>query len=118
MEIEFGEALLLIGALLATAAALSGLMRGTVLSIGAKLLFPELGWAEAFLLGAVLAPTDPVVASAVVTARRVPELVRHTLNLESGLNGGLALPFVLFFLVLASPGGDAAGEGLDLLGEA
>ena len=33
---------------------------------------------------------------------RVPSRVRHTLNLESGLNDGLALPFVLFFLVLAT----------------
>jgi NhaP-type Na+/H+ or K+/H+ antiporter len=66
----------------------------------------------------VLTPTDPVVTSAVVTAQRVPALVRHTLNLESGLNDGLALPFVLFFLALAQPGGDAGGEGLKVLGEA
>jgi NhaP-type Na+/H+ or K+/H+ antiporter len=44
--------------------------------------------------------------------------VRHTLNLESGLNDGLALPFVLFFLVLASPGGDAGTEAAKLAGEA
>ena len=46
----------------------------------------------------------------------MPESVRHTLNLESGLNDGLALPFVLFFIVLASPGGDAGQEALELLG--
>jgi NhaP-type Na+/H+ or K+/H+ antiporter len=88
-----------------------------LLAVFAKLLFPELGWAECFLLGAVLSPTDPVVTSSVVTMRRVPALVRHTLNLESGLNDGLALPLVLFFLVLAAPGGDAAQSALDLLGE-
>ena len=44
--------------------------------------------------------------------------VRHTLNLESGLNDGLALPFVLFFLVLASSGGDAGAEAAKLVGEA
>jgi NhaP-type Na+/H+ or K+/H+ antiporter len=59
-----------------------------------------------------------VVTSAVVTAQRVPARIRHTLNLESGLNDGLALPFVLFFLVLAAPGGDAGNEALKLLGEA
>jgi sodium/hydrogen antiporter len=191
MEIGFGAALLLVGLLLAVAAALSGVMRGTVLSISvlavglgiglakagvvsvhaddptvvelielaliltlfsdgmfvdrellamhwgpparaitiampitlvllalvAHLLFP-LTWAEAFLLGAVLSPTDPVVTSSVVTARRVPAVVRHTLNLESGLNDGLALPFVLFFLVLSVAGGDAGGEAATLLGEA
>ena len=58
------------------------------------------------------------MTSAVVTSQRVPERVRHTLNLESGLNDGLALPFVLFFLVLATPGGDAGSEGAKLLGEA
>jgi sodium/hydrogen antiporter len=89
-----------------------------LLALGAKALFPDLSWAEAFLLGAVLSPTDPVVSSTVVTAQRVPALIRHTLNLESGLNDGLALPFVLFFLVLATPGGDAGAEALELLGEA
>ena len=89
-----------------------------LLALAAKALFPDLSWAEAFLLAAVLSPTDPVVTSAVVTSRLVPSKVRHTLNLESGLNDGLALPFVLFFLVLASPGGDAATEGMKLIGEA
>jgi NhaP-type Na+/H+ or K+/H+ antiporter len=89
-----------------------------LLALAAKLLFPDLSWAEAFLLAAVLSPTDPVVTSAVVTSRLVPSKVRHTLNLESGLNDGLALPFVLFFLVLASPGGDAGAEALMLVGEA
>jgi sodium/hydrogen antiporter len=89
-----------------------------LLALAAKALFPELSWAEAFLLGAVLSPTDPVVTSVVVTSRLVPSAVRHTLNLESGLNDGLALPFVLFFLVLASPGGNAGTEAAKLLGEA
>jgi NhaP-type Na+/H+ or K+/H+ antiporter len=192
MEIGFGEALLIVGALLTVVAALSGLMRGTVLStavlsillgivlaeaevvtvdvsdagvfelielaliltlisdglvverellsrhwgptaralviampatlgllaLGAKVLFPALSWPEAFLLGAVLTPTDPVVTSSIVTAKGVPAKIRHTLNLESGLNDGLALPFVLFFLVLAGSGGDAGSEALELTGEA
>jgi NhaP-type Na+/H+ or K+/H+ antiporter len=192
MGIGFGDAVLLFGGLLAVVAALSGLMRGTVLSasvlsvvlgivlaatgvvevevgdpsivqlielaliltlfsdgmfverellrrhwspvarslmiampitmgllaVAAKALFPDLDWAEAFLLAAVLSPTDPVVTSAVVTSKLVPSAVRHTLNLESGLNDGLALPFVLFFLVLASPGGDAGSEAAKLFGEA
>ena len=54
-----------------------------------------LGWLEACLLGALLSPTDPVLSSSVVTNPRVPRLVRHSLNLESGLNDGLALPAVL-----------------------
>ncbi len=88
-----------------------------LLALVAKLLFGELTWTEAFLLGAVLSPTDPVVTSTVVTSRRVPALIRHTLNLESGLNDGLALPIVLFFLVLATHEGGALGEAGNLLGE-
>jgi sodium/hydrogen antiporter len=83
----------------------------------ARVLFPQLDWAEDFLLGAILSPTDPVVTSSVVTSERVPAAVRHALNLESGLNDGLALPIVLFLLVLAGPAGHAAREGLHVLGK-
>jgi sodium/hydrogen antiporter len=55
----------------------------------------DLGWTESFLVGALLSPTDPVLSSSVVTNPRVPRKVRHSLNLESGLNDGLALPPVL-----------------------
>jgi sodium/hydrogen antiporter len=55
----------------------------------------DLGWTESFLVGALLSPTDPVLSSSVVTNPRVPRLIRHSLNLESGLNDGLALPAVL-----------------------
>jgi NhaP-type Na+/H+ or K+/H+ antiporter len=54
-----------------------------------------LTWTEALLLGALLSPTDPVLSSAVVNDPRVPGIIRHSLNLESGLNDGLALPAVL-----------------------
>jgi sodium/hydrogen antiporter len=56
-----------------------------------------LDWLESALLGALLSPTDPVLSSSVVTNPRLPRLVRHSLNLESGLNDGLALPAVLAF---------------------
>jgi sodium/hydrogen antiporter len=55
----------------------------------------DLSWTECFLVGALLSPTDPVLSSAVVTNPRVPRVIRHSLNLESGLNDGLALPPVL-----------------------
>jgi NhaP-type Na+/H+ or K+/H+ antiporter len=66
----------------------------------------DLGWTESFLLGALLAPTDPVLSSAVVTNPRVPRLIRHSLNLESGLNDGLALPAVLALIAAAESDGD------------
>jgi sodium/hydrogen antiporter len=62
-----------------------------------------LSWTESFLVGALLSPTDPVLSSSVVTNPRVPRLVRHSLNLESGLNDGLALPAVLALAAVLSP---------------
>jgi len=69
-------------------------LTAALVAVAAKLL-TDLDWTEAFLLGALLSPTDPVLSSSVVTNPRVPRLVRHSLNLESGLNDGLALPAVL-----------------------
>jgi sodium/hydrogen antiporter len=64
----------------------------------------DLGWTESFLVGALLSPTDPVLSSAIVNNPNVPRLIRHSLNLESGLNDGLALPAVL--ALIASAAGD------------
>ena len=66
-------------------------------------LVTDLTWTEAFLLGALLSPTDPVLSSSVVTNPRVPRVIRHSLNLESGLNDGLALPAVLAFAAALNP---------------
>ena len=63
----------------------------------------DLDWTQSFLLGALLSPTDPVLSSSVVTNPRVPRVVRHSLNLESGLNDGLALPAVLAFAYALDP---------------
>jgi NhaP-type Na+/H+ or K+/H+ antiporter len=65
-----------------------------------------LPWAESLLLGAVLAPTDPVFASALVGNEKVPARLRHLLNVESGVNDGLALPFVILFLAVAADSDD------------
>ena len=64
----------------------------------AAVAMTDLSWTEAFLLGALLSPTDPVLSSSVVTNPRVPRFIRHSLNLESGLNDGLALTAVLALL--------------------
>ncbi len=60
-----------------------------------------LDWPTAFLVGAILSPTDPVFAAALVGRTDVPLRLRRLLNVESGLNDGLALPFVLIFLATA-----------------
>ncbi len=75
-----------------------------IVALAAKAL-TDLSWSECLLLGALLSPTDPVLSSHVVTNPRVPQVVRHSLNLESGLNDGLALPAVVAFAAVLTPGG-------------
>jgi len=60
-----------------------------------------LPWLESFLIGAVLSPTDPVLAAATVSRQEVPRRLRQLLNVESGLNDGLALPIVIVLLTVA-----------------
>ncbi|MEM6792557.1 MAG: cation:proton antiporter [Acidobacteriota bacterium] len=61
-------------------------------------LFPQLTFWEAALLATVLAPTDAALGQAVVSSPKVPIRIRQALNVESGLNDGIALPLVLVFL--------------------
>jgi len=65
-----------------------------------------LDWTSALLLGAVLSPTDPVFAAALVGNDSVPARLRHLLNVESGVNDGLALPFVVVLLAAAEGSSD------------
>jgi NhaP-type Na+/H+ or K+/H+ antiporter len=74
-----------------------------LLVAGVTKLLTDLSWSESLLLGALLSPTDPVLSSSVVTNPRVPRVLRHSLNLESGLNDGLALPAVLAFVAVLDP---------------
>ncbi len=67
-----------------------------------------LPWLESFLLGAALSPTDPVFASAIVGRPEVPPRLRYLLNVESGVNDGLALPVVLVLLAAAGAEAEAA----------
>jgi len=61
-----------------------------------------LPWAESLLIGAVLSPTDPVFAAAIVGRAEVPARLRRLLNIESGLNDGLALPIVIAMLAIVN----------------
>ncbi|MGZ4930941.1 MAG: cation:proton antiporter domain-containing protein [Halobacteriota archaeon] len=68
----------------------------------AALLFTNLTIWQAAIIGAVLAPTDAGLGQAIVTSERVPLRIREALNVESGLNDGGAVPFLLVFLALAA----------------
>jgi sodium/hydrogen antiporter len=75
--------------------------------IGISLLtkaFTPLDWTASFLVGAILSPTDPVFAAAIIGRSDVPARLRRLLNVESGLNDGLALPVVIVLIAVASNG--------------
>lgn len=91
--------MLLVGLPLAIAA-------GTLL---ATQLFPSFLFWEAALLAALLAPTDAALGQVVVSAKVVPVRIRQAINVESGLNDGIALPAVLLFAALASAEYAASG---------
>ncbi len=67
----------------------------------AFILFPQEGIGFALLIGAILAPTDAALGLAIFTNPRVPVRIRRALNVESGLNDGIATPFVTLFTALA-----------------
>lgn len=69
-----------------------------------------LPWAQSLLIGAVLSPTDPVFAAAIVGRDEVPRRLRRLLNVESGLNDGLALPVVVVLLAVVGGGPVPAGR--------
>jgi NhaP-type Na+/H+ or K+/H+ antiporter len=74
------------------------MVAGAAVAMG---LLPEITIWEAALVAVVLAPTDAALGAAVVNDPRVPESIRQTLNVESGLNDGLALPVLTLVLALA-----------------
>ena len=91
----------------------AGLLLTLVLGgLFALLLFPELSLAEAGILSAILAPTDAGLGQVIVASEKVPLRVREALNVEAGLNDGLAVPFLLCFMAKASP--DAGGGHVGL----
>lgn len=85
----------------------------------AYLMFPDIGWAAAALVATILAPTDLALGLAVVTSKTVPVRIRRALNVESGLNDGIATPFVTLFIT-AVAAKESLGEtawGLEALKE-
>ena len=69
--------------------------------IGAYYLFYDFSWVEAAILAVILAPTDAALGKAVVTNPKIPGKVRESLNIESGLNDGICVPFLLLCFAFA-----------------
>jgi len=84
----------------------------------AAALFTDLGIWEAAIIAAILAPTDASLGQAVISNPRVPLRIRQGLNVESGLNDGIALPLVLVFIGAAeeSATGGSIGAVLRFIG--
>ncbi len=68
---------------------------GTAAAFG---ILPGVGIWVAASVGAIVAPTDAALGSAIMEDRRIPRRIRRLLNVESGLNDGIATPFVNLFL--------------------
>lgn len=100
----------------------AGMVGMAVLSAGVVWLLLGVPIALAALIGACITPTDPVLASSVVTGKpaeeNLPARTRQILSEESGTNDGLALPLVLLAvaLVLKQSLGHAALDGLYQVG--
>jgi sodium/hydrogen antiporter len=71
-------------------------------AVAARLIFPQLSILEAGILAAILAPTDAGLGQIIVNSPRVPPRIRQALNVEAGLNDGLSVPFLLFFMAIAA----------------
>jgi NhaP-type Na+/H+ or K+/H+ antiporter len=79
------------------------------------LLFPGLGIASVFLLATMLCSTDAALGQRVVDDPGVPSRVRQALDVESGLNDGLAVPFFLVALDVATASLEGGITGAVLL---
>ena len=67
----------------------------------AQVLFGGLSLWEAGILAAILAPTDAGLGQVIVSSSRVPIRIRESLNVEAGLNDGLAVPFLMLCIAMA-----------------
>ena len=87
-------------------------------AVGALVVVGGLSLWEAGIVAAILAPTDAGLGQLIVSSPRVPARIRAALNVEAGLNDGLAVPFLMVFIALAAKGTGGAGVVLTrFLGE-
>ncbi len=78
----------------------------------AQWVSPGVPWAVALLVAAILTPTDAALGQAVVTSPNVPSRLRQGINVESGLNDGLALPVVMIAAIIAAKAAGTQVDGL------
>jgi sodium/hydrogen antiporter len=66
----------------------------------ATFMFPSIPWWVGGIIGAALAPTDAALGQIVVQNMKIPERIRKTIEIESGLNDGGSVPFLLVFIAI------------------
>lgn len=81
-------------------------------AFAAHLIFPGLSLWEIGILAAILAPTDAGLGQVIVRSLRVPLRIRHSLDMEAGLNDGLSVPFLMFFIDMSRIGTEGGGRVL------
>jgi sodium/hydrogen antiporter len=81
---------------------------GTLLAL---VLFANMSIWLALLVGAALAPTDAALGAGMLVNQAVPTRIRRLINVESGLNDGIATPFVLIAVAGAETADHAASTG-------
>jgi CPA1 family monovalent cation:H+ antiporter len=91
-----------------------GLVAATmvVVAVVVKLVVPGFGWAEGFVLGAILAPTDPVAAVSVMQRLRVAPQLSAIVEGEALINDGLALVFYRLAVGAAVSGSFSLGHAV------
>ena len=77
----------------------------------ARYFFPGEPALYLLLLALILAPTDAALGKIVVSDKRIPETVRNTINVESGLNDGIVFPVLLTVLAIIVSSSPDASEG-------
>src|SRR5882724_439118 len=80
--------------------------------LASLVVFRQLSLWEAGILAAILAPTDAGLGQIIVNSPRIPMKIRQALNVEAGLNDGLSVPFLLFFIALAGAGAGGSRASL------
>jgi len=79
-------------------------------ALAAMVIFRQLTIWEAGILAAILAPTDAGLGQVIVNSPKVPERIRQSLNVEAGLNDGISVPFLMFFIALSLQSSQGAGS--------
>ena len=86
-------------------------------ALAARVVFPSISWSEAALIAAILAPRTPRCRHRRGHQLAVPLRIRRALTIESGLNDGIATPFVTVFLAVVVGGVAEHGWAVEALAE-